>query len=326
LGIAAALVLAGLYLAAIPLSPVRAFPALVLLVAAIGLRNGHAWAGYGGALFLLARCAGDVLAMARFDTQGARWVGAAIVAALVFTVANLLFRAGRELSANGRSRSKWAWIALAAVAFLAPQVFRAYLIPTGAMEDTLLIGDQLLVRVLGASTPSRGGPIVFRYPVDIRQTFVKRCMGVPGDRIKIVNKQVYVNGTKLDEPYACHNTAYIDSYRDNFPGSPDVHISSLGQNMLDRHVVNGEVVVPPDSYFVMGDNRDASLDSRYWGFVPRADLIGTPWFVYWSYDAPTEVLAGSGAGIDRVVDRYRYFFSRTRWRRIFMPVRGYAVE
>jgi signal peptidase I len=143
-----------------------------------------------------------------------------MVAARVCTVANMLFRAGRELSANGRSRSKWAWIALAAVAFLASQVFRCYLIPTGGMEDTLLIGDQLLVRVLGTSTPSRGGLIVFRYPVDIRQTFVKRCMGVPGDRISIVNKQVYVNGKKVDETYACHKTAYIDSYRDNFPSAP----------------------------------------------------------------------------------------------------------
>ena len=199
------------------------------------------------------------------------------------------------------------------------------MIPTGAMEDTLLIGDQLLVRVLGVASPSRGDIIVFRYPVDIRQTFVKRCMGVPGDRIKLVNKQVYLNGKKLDEPYVYHKTEYIDSYRDNFPSEPNVHVYETAQDMLEHHVVNGEVVVPPDSYFAMGDNRDASLDSRYWGFVPRANLIGTPWIVYWSY-GPTEAPASSGADMDQIVDRYQHFFTKTRWRRIFMPVRGYALN
>ena len=90
-------------------------------------------------------------------------------------------------------------------------------------------------------------------------------------------------------------------------------------------MVNGEVVVPPDSYFAMGDNRDASLDSRYWGFVPRANLVGTPWIVYWSY-GPTEAPASSGAGIDQIVDRYQHFFTKMRWRRILMLVRGYAVN
>src|ERR1022692_2324363 len=151
--------------------------------------------------------------------------------------------------------------------FSGPQVFRAYVMPTGSMEDTILIGDQFLVRVLGVSTPSRGDVIVFRYPVDIRQTltpsrgdvivfrypvdirqtFVSRCMGVPGDRIKLANKQVYLNGKKLDEPYVYHKTQYIESYRDNFPSDANVHISDSGQDMLEHHVVNGEVVVPPDS-------------------------------------------------------------------------------
>jgi len=204
-------------------------------------------------------------------------------------------------------------------------IFRPFVIPTGAMEDTLLIGDQMWVRVVGASAPSRGDVIVFRYPMDIRQTFVKRCMGVPGDHIKLVNKQLYVNGKKLDEPYACHKTEYTDSYRDNFPSEPNVHVSEPARDMLANHVLNGEVVVPPDSYFAIGDNRDASLDSRYWGFVPRANLIGTPWRIYWSY-GPTAAPAGPSAGIDQVVDRYQNFFAKTRWRRILMPVRGYAVN
>jgi signal peptidase I len=216
---------------------------------------------------------------------------------------------------------------------------QAFVIPTGSMEDTLLIGDHLLVDKLAYAPPGpvskfilpyedvkRGDIIVFRYPVDIRQTFVKRCMGVPGDHIKLVNKQVYLNGKKLDEPYICHKTDYVDSYRDNFPGEPDVHISDSGQDMLEHHVVNGEVVVPPDSYFAMGDNRDSSLDSRYWGFVPRENIMGKPLIIYWSYDAPTEALSNPTIGVDHLVDLMEHFFTKTRWRRTFMLVHGVNVN
>jgi signal peptidase I len=216
---------------------------------------------------------------------------------------------------------------------------QAFVIPTGSMEDTLLIGDHLLVDKLAYAPPGpaskfvlpyqnvkRGDIIVFRYPVDIRQTFVKRCMGVPGDHIKLVNKQVYLNNKKLDEPYAYHKTEYIDSYRDNFPGEPDVHISESGQEMLEHHVVNGEVVVPPDSYFAMGDNRDSSLDSRYWGFVPRDNIIGKPLIIYWSFDAPTEALSNPTIGLDHLVDLTLHFFTKTRWRRTFMLVHGVNVN
>jgi signal peptidase I len=216
---------------------------------------------------------------------------------------------------------------------------QAFVIPTGSMEDTLLIGDHLLVDKLAYAPPGpvskfilpyepvkRGDIIVFRYPVDIRQTFVKRCMGVPGDRIRLVNKAVYLNGNRLDEPYVYHKTEYIDSYRDNFPSDPDVHISDSGQDMLEHHVVNGEVVVPPDSYFAMGDNRDSSLDSRYWGFVPRDNIIGKPLIIYWSYDAPTEALSNPTIGIDHLEDLLLHFFTKTRWRRTFMLVHGVAIN
>ena len=216
---------------------------------------------------------------------------------------------------------------------------QAFVIPTGSMEDTLLIGDHLLVDKLAYAPPGpvskfllpyepvkRGDIIVFRYPVDIRQTFVKRCMGVPGDRIRLVNKQVYLNGKKLDEPYVYHKTEYIEPYRDNFPSDPNVHISDSGQDMLEHHVVNGEVVVPPDSYFAMGDNRDSSLDSRYWGFVPRDNIMGKPLIIYWSYDAPTEALSNPTIGVDHLVDLLEHFFTKTRWRRTFMLVHGINVN
>jgi signal peptidase I len=216
---------------------------------------------------------------------------------------------------------------------------QAFVIPTGSMEDTLLIGDHLLVDKLAYAPPGpvtkhllpyepikRGDIIVFRYPVDIRQTFVKRCMGVPGDRIKLVNKQVYLNGKKLDEPYVYHKTEYIDSYRDNFPSEPNVPIAESGHDMLENHVQDGWVVVPPDSYFAMGDNRDSSLDSRYWGFVPRANIVGKPLIIYWSYDAPTEALSNPTIGVDHLIDLVEHFFTKTRWRRTFNLIHGYPVN
>jgi signal peptidase I len=216
---------------------------------------------------------------------------------------------------------------------------QAFVIPTGSMEDTLLIGDHLLVDKMAYAPPGpvskyilpyehvkRGDIIVFRYPIDIRQTFVKRCMGVPGDHLKLVNKQVYLNGKKLNEPYVYHKTEYIEAYRDNFPSEPDVHVYEPAQDMLDHHVVNGEVVVPPDSFFAMGDNRDSSLDSRYWGFVPRENIIGKPLIIYWSYDAPTEALSDPTIGVDHLVDLMEHFFTKTRWSRTFRLVRGYPVN
>jgi signal peptidase I len=215
---------------------------------------------------------------------------------------------------------------------------QAFVIPTGSMEDTLLIGDHLLVDKLAYAPAGaiskyllpyqpvkRGDIIVFRYPVDIQQTFVKRVIGIPGDRIRIVNKQVYLNGKALEEPYKYHKTDYIDSYRDNFPGEPNVRLYEPAQEMLEHHVVNGEVVVPPNSYFAMGDNRDSSLDSRYWGFVPRENIIGKPLIIYWSYDTVTERLVGSTIGVDHLLDLVQNFFTKTRWRRTFKLIRGYEI-
>jgi len=214
---------------------------------------------------------------------------------------------------------------------------QAFVIPTGSMEDTLLIGDHLLVDKLSYAPAGaisqyllpydevkRGDIIVFRYPIDISQTFVKRVIGVPGDRIHIVNKQVYVNGEPLNEPYKYHKDDYIDSYRDNFPGMPNVRLYEPAQEMLENNVVNKEVVVPDGNYFAMGDNRDHSLDSRYWGFVPRENIIGKPLVIYWSYDATTDDLVSTN--LDHLLDLAQNFFSKTRWGRTFRLIRGYRAE
>jgi signal peptidase I len=216
---------------------------------------------------------------------------------------------------------------------------QAFVIPTGSMEDTLLIGDHLLVdklayspygpvshHILPYTDVKRGDIIVFRYPVDIRQTFVKRAIGVPGDRIRLVDKQLILNGNRVNEPYVYHKTEYIDSYRDNFPGEPNVHVAESAMDMLMNHVQGGEVVVPPGFVFAMGDNRDSSLDSRYWGFVPRDNIIGKPLIIYWSYDAPTEALADPSISVTHIVDLVMHFPTKTRWRRTFNLIHGYPLK
>ena len=120
---------------------------------------------------------------------------------------------------------------------------------------------------------------------------MKRVIGVPGDRLHMTRRELYRNGAKLNEPYVFHKSESYDQYRDDFPGMPTPYQPStplaaeLQRKMLIDDVVNGEIVVPKDCFFAMGDNRDNSLDSRYWGFVPRENIIGKPVIIYWSYRA-----------------------------------------
>ena len=217
---------------------------------------------------------------------------------------------------------------------------QAFVIPTGSMEDSLLIGDHLLVDKLAFAPHGtigqyllpyqdvkRGDVIVFRYPMDLSQTFVKRVVGVPGDRIRMVDKQMWLNGRAISEPYVVHKSDYIDAYRDNFPGvAPPVQIYEPALRMLRDHVQGGELVVPDGNYFAMGDNRDQSLDSRYWGFVPRENIVGKPLIIYWSYDAPTRHLQDPGISLEHLRDLGLNFFSKTRWGRTFKLIRGYEWE
>jgi signal peptidase I len=220
--------------------------------------------------------------------------------------------------------------------FATGAIAQPFVIPTSSMEDSLLVGDHLIVdrmayapagklsaHVLPYEPVKRGDIIVFRYPLNIKEDYVKRVIGVAGDRIRLVNKQVYLNGQMLNEPYKVHKSTYINPYRDNFPATPDLNLPPSAVDMLDHHVVNGEVVVPPGNYFAMGDNRDNSADSRYWGFVPRENIKGKPLLVYWSYDAATEDLVDFTFG--HFVDLVQHFFTKTRWRRTFMLIHGYPL-
>jgi signal peptidase I len=216
-------------------------------------------------------------------------------------------------------------------------LIQAFIVPTPSMDTTVMVGDHLLVdklsyapsgplskHVLPFTEPKRGDVIVFRYPMDIRQNYVKRVMGVPGDHIHILNKVVYLNGKPLEEPYAQHIFPGLEPYRDTFPAEPAGPVVDRAVKMLAEHVQNGELVVPEGNYFAMGDNRDNSLDSRYWGLVPRENIIGKPLFIFWSYDAPTEDWVGSGGG--HYVDLVQNFFSKTRWNRTLKLIRGVPIS
>ena len=245
----------------------------------------------------------------------------------------LLTRKARSAGAPiGRRHPISDWtIQVLVLLFLFSSVGWTYVVPTGSMEKTVLIGDHMIVDRLVYSEPGpisryllpysevkRGDIIVFAWPLNPKQAYVKRAIGLPGDRVHIVDKVVYVNGKMLDEPYKQVMPFSRSRYADNFPTEPDVLLYPRGQAMLAEHVREGELIVPPRHYFALGDNRDNSDDSRFWGLVPHDNLIGKPVLVFWSYAATTEQLNSRTYWLDAAL----HFFTRTRWDRSMRVVRG----
>ena len=254
------------------------------------------------------------------EEQGKSWVPLAIRTVKDWIVSTVRERReSRKSSGTRKLIQEWA-VTLLLFLFVTTTMVQAYVVPTGSMENNILIGDHMLVDKIGFSNTGsnwasyvlpgrqvkRGDILAFRFPEDVRQTFVKRVIGLPGDRIHLHNKQVIRNGQPLDEPYAQHVTSYIDDDRDNFP-------TAAAPAAFAHHVQDGEVVVPPDMLFVMGDNRDNSLDSRYWGFVPRDYIVGKPLVIYWSYEGSTKDFETWNIG--HLEDVALHFFTKTRWRR-----------
>lgn len=169
----------------------------------------------------------------------------------------------------------------------------------------------------------RGDTAVFMTPNPLEQGLylVKRIIGVPGDRIHLQNGVVYLNGVRQNEPYVIRNGSY-DPYRDEFPAALANGIGQLAPgwpSTLEQSIQKGDVVIPPDHYFAMGDNRDNSADSRYWGFVPKENIIGRPLFIFWSFDLPEETAEPKPIS-DRAASFLHttlHFFTLTRWNRLF---------
>ncbi len=219
-------------------------------------------------------------------------------------------------------------------------ILQAFKIPSPSMESTLLVGDHLLVnkfifggrgawyeKILPYRPLERGDIIVFKYPYQDHTHYVKRVIGLPGDHLKLVDQRVFVNGKLLNEPYVVHDpTAPFDPLNYAFPPVGSQLYSSPiipeWAREIKKHIQGDEIVVPPGHYFAMGDNRDHSSDSRYWGFVDRDAVMGRPFLIYWSVEASTadynpntfwQRLAG-------IFDTLLHLPTRTRWSRMLHTV------
>jgi signal peptidase I len=196
--------------------------------------------------------------------------------------------------------------------FVTTFVVQAFKIPTGSMESNLLIGDHLLVnkfvygmsdrlfgRVLPYKDLRRGDVIVFKYPQSPEVAYVKRLIGLPGDKVEMIGRTIYIDGKPIEEKY----TQYID------PGSVYGHF--------------GPYQVPPGQYFAMGDNRDNSQDSRFWGSVPRDHIIGKAWLIYWSFETPRDeyLMTSLKDRAGQLKDVFLNFFTKTRWSRSLKVIR-----
>lgn len=210
--------------------------------------------------------------------------------------------------------------------FVTTYVVHPMTVPTPSMEPAILVGDRLLIdkfTIRNGFKPGlpitprhileRGDIVVFKFPKQPEVLYVKRTIGLPGERLEIKNKTVHINGKPLDEPYKFHSDDYVYSDRGQY------HMFG-GDFKRDNY---GPIIIPEDSYFVMGDNRDDSADSRYFGLLPRDHVVGTPLFVFWSYEDDADAYLRSSLPeiLGLYAERTFFFLSRTRWSRMGHVVR-----
>src|SRR5208283_2028654 len=220
--------------------------------------------------------------------------------------------------------------------FVITFIVQTFQIPSESMEKTLLVGDYLLVDKVHYGPPrmwawllpyhsiQRQDIIVFRYPVNPKQHFVKRVVAIPGDRVRLINKHVYVNGVRQDDDYATFNWEQHDKFRDNFPdgGFYGDKISPKWFLQARKLLEDNELIVPEGSFFVLGDNRDDSYDSRYWGFVPAENVVGRPLLIYFSMDRTAPALASElpSDRLSSLAHNVTNLVESLRWRRMLRTV------
>lgn len=221
--------------------------------------------------------------------------------------------------------------------FVLTFIVQPFRIPSESMERTLLVGDFLLVNktifapsarwkwLLPYRPVERGDIVVFHFPIDLTDHVVKRVIGIPGDRVHLRDGLVYVNGQLLQEPYAVFEPAYPDNYRDNFPTRiyTDPGVDTRWWQQMRGEVQSGDLIVPAGQYFVMGDNRNHSRDSRYWGFVPREMIVGRPFVIYFSLRRPstTDLPPPPDDKLGHDKDLLSRFFDFARWDRFLRVIR-----
>jgi signal peptidase I len=223
--------------------------------------------------------------------------------------------------------------------FIITFILQAFEIPSGSMENTLLIGDHVFVnreqfappssllgRLLPYRTPHNDEIAVFVSPVQPGLFLVKRIIGIPGDHLRVRDGVVYRNGKKLEEPFTLHMPSEPRLYYgNNFPSVPPegFNVAPTWEDALPQHIENGELVVPPGHFFGMGDNRDNSFDSRFFGLIPQENLIGRPMFIYWSFETPGDQYEQTAFSqrIGFLIHTIIHFFDKTVWSRTFKVVR-----
>jgi signal peptidase I len=304
-----AFVFAGIVILAGLLGPIIVLPfAMVPLCAGIGILRNRVWSAYGFATYFFAQLPLFAVILLQPGSSTGPLPRVVVTALGSLGLGVLFLFAGRSLAASGAVRSRaWPWI-VATVLFTAPFFFvHTFEIPSGAMANTLVPGDRILAQMFPLRPPERGQMVLFISPTERNVILIKRVIAVPGDHLRIAKRLVILNGAALDEKYATHATVGVEFYPEDFPNEIELPGCAEGHEMLSRQVVNGEIVVPPGSYFALGDNREDSLDSRCWGFVHSGNVIGKPFMIYDSIEQTAE----------HASDPSLNWFGRRRWARLF---------
>lgn len=303
-----AFLIAGIFILIAALGPITILPfPLLFLCVGIGILRGSAWSAYGIATFYLAQLfvVPCVLAGPGYSIKSTPEIATAMFVALGLGI--LFLFAGRSISASGLARGRaWPWIVATVLLTLPWFLVRPFEVASMSMENTLMPGDRIFAQVFPLRPPARGQLVLFKSPAERNYVLVKRVIAIPGDRLRIAKNVVILNGATLDEKYVTHDPNFDDP--ESFPiAGVEFTGCAGGHEMLSQHVVNGEIVVPAGNYFVLGDKREDSLDSRCYGFISSGNVVGKPLLIYDSIERTS----------GQTSDPLQSWRGHRRWARVF---------